>query len=345
MKTITSEQNQTLEDLSAEGLLGGLPLQTAEKDIHITDLLYALSQLKVHHAHFKGMGKQESARHDDGIVLVFAGGTCLSKAHGLIERMSEDIDLKVILTDPTGDQKLTCGPRVRLKALHKTIGAALEDLGFDVPARNDDKDNPYIRDERRYWMVNAAFQSSMDVLDSLRPNLKLEVIHRPPLLPWQTLTFGYLYESLSKLSTTRPVSIACIDVAETLGEKVLSLLRRCHWKWSGQQKGEMDEALVRHMYDVYRIMQERPDSLDRATTIFKRLVDVDAEEFGNQAPDFRKDPGLVLSRTLADIKDHPELQRNYERRLLPLIYQGAEVDYATAYGEFDRVARIMLDAL
>ncbi len=94
MKTITAEQRQRLEDLSAEGLLK-LPLAIAEKDVHITDLLMALSQLVVAHDGFKDLDKRrEPTRADTGIVLVFAGGTCLSKAHGLIERMSEDIDIK-----------------------------------------------------------------------------------------------------------------------------------------------------------------------------------------------------------------------------------------------------------
>ena len=35
MRTITAAQKQALEDLAAEGLLRGLPAQTAEKDIHI----------------------------------------------------------------------------------------------------------------------------------------------------------------------------------------------------------------------------------------------------------------------------------------------------------------------
>ena len=32
-------------------------------------------------------------------LLVFAGGTCLSKTHKAVERMSEDVDIKIIRTD------------------------------------------------------------------------------------------------------------------------------------------------------------------------------------------------------------------------------------------------------
>jgi len=34
----------------------------------------------------------------ESVSLVFCGGTSLSKSHGLIERMSEDADLKVVLS-------------------------------------------------------------------------------------------------------------------------------------------------------------------------------------------------------------------------------------------------------
>ena len=88
------ETAQRLEDLSAEGLVK-LPRAIAAKDVHVTDWLKALSELGVAHHDFNDLDKRrEAARADTGIVLVFAGGTCLFKAHRLIERMSEDIDIK-----------------------------------------------------------------------------------------------------------------------------------------------------------------------------------------------------------------------------------------------------------
>ena len=98
MRTITDEQKQALEDLSAEGLLRGLPIQTAEKDIQ----------------------------------LVFVGGTCLSKAYGLINRMSEDIDIKVVMRPPVPPLKKGPGDRARLKALHEAVTGLLQALGFPL---------------------------------------------------------------------------------------------------------------------------------------------------------------------------------------------------------------------
>lgn len=134
MRTITDKQQRALEDLAAEGLLRGLPVQTAEKDIHITELLKGLSELQVSHDHFSDLNTRggELTRHDVGIQLVFAGGTCLSKAHGLINRMSEDIDIKVLLSPTPKPLKKGRGDRVRLIALHSSSPFIVGDAGIPV---------------------------------------------------------------------------------------------------------------------------------------------------------------------------------------------------------------------
>jgi len=49
-----------------------------EKDYYITKIIHALADIE--NEHFK---------------LVFGGGTCLSKAHRIVKRMSEDVDYKI----------------------------------------------------------------------------------------------------------------------------------------------------------------------------------------------------------------------------------------------------------
>lgn len=242
MRTITDAQKQALEDLSAQGLLRGLPVQTAEKDIHITELLKGLSTLRVHHDLFSDLdARKEPTRHDEGIQLVFAGGTCLSKAYGLINRMSEDVDIKVLLAPTAKPLKKGRGDRMRLKALHELIPKLLDELGFPLLEYPDGVDNPRIRDAHRYFVVGAGYQTAYGEFPSLRPELKLELIQRRPLLPVERREFGYLHEALAGMTATSTLSIDCISVAETAAEKVISLLRRCAYKWDGHQtKGDMD---------------------------------------------------------------------------------------------------------
>lgn len=346
MKTISKAQWQSLEDLSAEGLLGGLPLQTAEKDIHITDLLKRLSTLDVRHDQFKGMVRGETSKVDDGIGLIFAGGTCLSKAHGLIHRMSEDVDIKVVLGTPTKNVlKAGVSYRARLKALHVAIAGVVSDMGLQSPSSMGGRDNPVIRDSHRYFVLGSQYESKAPLLMSLRPEIKLEVIHREPHLTPHPLTFGYLHERLASLPSTSPVSIPCIQVAETLAEKVLALLRRCAWKWGGHQKDEMDATLVRHIYDVHCIMRDQPQELLLAKNIFAALVAGDAHEFGGRDPDFEVYPKKTLMRTLETARSSDELQRGYAERLLPLIYEGGTVSFAEAFAGFEAAANELIAQL
>src|ERR1700710_1293193 len=104
MRTITSEWKSDIEQAATADLLGNLPASAAEKDVHITDALRELSRIRVVHTAHRISPKKGDLRPGTLEItsqLVFAGGTCLSKAHGLIERMSEDIDIdiKVVLEE------------------------------------------------------------------------------------------------------------------------------------------------------------------------------------------------------------------------------------------------------
>ncbi|WP_435490907.1 hypothetical protein [Variovorax sp. ZT4R33] len=83
------------------------------------------------------------------------------------------------------------------------------------------------------------------------------------------------------------MSIACVSVAETTAEKVLSLLRRCAYQWDGHQtKGEMSRALVRMFMTWPASRRRRQDRWLRGKDIFERLVMGDRAEFRNQNPEF-----------------------------------------------------------
>lgn len=338
MKTITAEQRRALEDLSAQGLLGGLPLQTAEKDIHVTDLLDELSRLSVRHSHFIGPRREEEGKVDDGIQLVFAGGTSLSKAHRLISRMSEDIDVKVVLLEPSHALKKGSGNRARLKALYAAIERMLGEAGFEIPAMAGGNPNPHVRNVYRYYVVGARYHTEASSWNPLRPELKLELMHRHPKLPAESVSFGYMHEALAGLASTKKVSLPCMHVAETLAEKVLSFLRRCHWHWSGSQRAHMDPVLVRHVYDVHCIMQRQSHQLAVACSIFEDLVRSEVDELKGRDPGFEQDPRSALTTALRTAKGDGELASRYVDRLLPLIFEGSETGYAAAFASFEAAA-------
>ncbi len=62
------------------GVALDLPSAVIEKDYYVTQVIHVLSDTE-----------------NEYFRLVFAGGTCLAKAHKIVKRMSEDVDFKIQL--------------------------------------------------------------------------------------------------------------------------------------------------------------------------------------------------------------------------------------------------------
>jgi predicted nucleotidyltransferase component of viral defense system len=102
----------SLQDLLEIQQHFGLPSPAlVEKDWHVVKALAAIA-----------------AADTKPFRLVFGGGTALSRAHDLIRRMSEDIDLRIV-----GVEKPTRG---QLRKLRGTITRALLDAGFAFDPEN-----------------------------------------------------------------------------------------------------------------------------------------------------------------------------------------------------------------
>src|SRR5687767_13838464 len=79
MKQLSRNDADLVSDLrQADERLGRLPEAMLEKDVFITEATVAMAGLS-----------------NEDVRVIFCGGTSLSKAHRLIERMSEDVDFKL----------------------------------------------------------------------------------------------------------------------------------------------------------------------------------------------------------------------------------------------------------
>ena len=117
MRVLAPERRELIEALVAEAAPGGITAGLLEKDEHLTDALRALFALQ-----------------PEGMQLVFCGGTSLSKAYGLIERMSEDADLKLGI--PDAGQASRAEIRRRLSSLKALVTETLTGIGLvEDPAK------------------------------------------------------------------------------------------------------------------------------------------------------------------------------------------------------------------
>lgn len=298
-----------IADAVAEGVV---PLQgyAIEKDFHVLDAMRMLSE-----APKNGLFK-----------LVFCGGTCLSKARGLLDRMSEDVDFKVV---PTAEAEALPRNALRreLGAYADSLSGALANGGFgaDSVARES-------RDNNTSTKLEVGYDSAFTPLAALRPRLLIELNLSRPEDATETLRVGYLLERLLDGEYgDSSFRVECVSLRESLAEKLVSFPRRLALHLAGSDDPEAtlldpmlwDKALVRHLYDVSRIVAASPETTrDRAEVerLVRGVMAKDGADFRNRHAAFAEDPvgealgALEYARTSAALSDQ------YARFMEDMVY-------------------------
>lgn len=314
MKTITTQEHNQIVAIIGEGLTT-LAEAVLEKDLLLTQLLHTIASVD-----------------SNGIGLVFCGGTCLSKAHCLIERMSEDVDFKLVV--PEGLSRNAKSRR--LSQLKKHLAAIFEEAGYIVPPQEI-----IARDENSYFCLNLHYKSQFAPVASLRPEIKVEFSARTPTFPTISLLISTMLGSLLQQAITTDCKLDCISIEETVAEKVLSFLRRTAEVMANRNRGDYDNRLVRHLYDVQAISDARPD-LKLPYNQFSVLVAGDAVQFRNQFPEFEQNPAGQLEAALDALMHRPDqFEEDYNRFVNELVF-GKQVSFKEASTTFIKMAEQLL---
>jgi predicted nucleotidyltransferase component of viral defense system len=321
MKVLSSERQDLIDALVAETAMGGITAGLLEKDEHLTDALRALFALPL-----------------DGMHLVFCGGTSLSKAHCLIERMSEDADLKIVLSSSSESLSRT-QIRKQLSALKSTVSETLTSIGLA-----EEKNRARALNENHYFCSEWSYARQYNSIASLRPHLQIELTARSPVLDTVTCQIGSLADHLAGRKDAF-FAAPTVAVAETIAEKVLSFLRRYAQHRAGLLQQDWDTALVRHIYDVHCVYRRDASVVTVAADAFPKLVAGDQQEFGGQFPDFAAAALPVLSGALRQAGADHTVQAEYTQNLIPLIYGNEAPDFAEAFVSFGAVATTLLATL
>jgi predicted nucleotidyltransferase component of viral defense system len=292
-----------LDIVAAQDHFGFASPAPIEKDWHILRAMHAIAPFEA--APFR---------------LVFAGGTCLARAHRLIRRMSEDVDFKVapLGGGPVSNSKL----RKELGHLREGVIRRLQAAGFEVdPA---DRTQLQSRDGNRYTLIQLSYESS-EMSGSLRPTIQIELNFARLREP----TIGLPVASFVAEAFGRPPevdSIACVSVAETAAEKLVSLTRRTAMQIAGVSR-EPDPTLVRHIYDLHVIRAAY--TADSVARLAKEIIPLDAEEFGNQFPSYRDNPEAETQRALSALSTDVQYAQRYAHFVGVMVY-GEKPSYQEA---------------
>jgi hypothetical protein len=291
---------------SLQGLLEiqahfGLPSPAlVEKDWHVVQALAAIA-----------------AADTAPLRLVFAGGTALSRAHRLIRRMSEEIDLKIV-----GDPEPT---RPALRRLRDTITEVLLAAGFRFdPANRAQRDS---RNESRYTIYRLPYEPITVGEGALRPEIQIETAVWPLRRPAIALPVSsFVAEAFTQPPEVS--SIACVSIAQTAAEKLVALTRRTAAEIA-DAGGPRDPTLVRHLYDLHVIRMHYDPA--EVAALARDIMPHDAEVFGNQFPAYRVNPLAETLRAIAALEVRSGYRRRYTDFCRDMVY-GVAPEYAACIG-------------
>jgi len=192
--------------------------------------------------------------------LAFKGGTSLSKAYGLINRFSEDLDLvldwRVLGYEHDAPLSQTSGKQE--KRLLKEMVAKRNDFIAAVIVPVLVSDFAGLLDESFGIGVDPTdpavilFDYPKTILDkSIDQRLRLEIGHRSAMMPRSSrLITSYCAEEFPDRFSQRGAAVDTIDAKRTFFEKLLIL-----YKEANRIKGIIPGRYSRHYYDVYMMAQ------------------------------------------------------------------------------------------
>jgi hypothetical protein len=268
----------------------------------------------------------------NGPRLLFKGGTSLSKAFGLIDRLSEDIDITVFRADlgePASVDELEAlsgkQRRVRLDAISEAchryvhgdlkaqlstrLDAALDTAGCrhgstGVASDENDPDGQTLL--IRYPSV------VVDVDSYIRPSVKIELGAKSALDPHIDAFVEPFVATEMATEGLQVRGVTTIEPSRTFWDKVLILHGNRRWF---ERRGEVRQGgqrVTRHYYDVHRLFRANGGDAIAANRPLAMECVRHARMFFNR-PDFDLEHAAPGTFALAPLPEMLErLERDYE---------------------------------
>lgn len=304
MNQISEQEFEIINNLDLSGI-SSVPSSAFEKDIHITKVLRILA--------FLNLGDWR---------MIFCGGTSLSKAHEVVNRMSEDIDIQLVTAE-----NMSLSQKRRQLSLAKTvIQSHLNASGYMIETTKAVNNNTH-------FSFNVAYRAKFDRALSLRNEIKIEMIEKEEPLSTQRQQIRNLYQRFVS-DDSEVFEFESVSVEQTVSEKVVAFLRR------SISVNNWDPRLVRHLYDVHQIAS----TLKLGDEVFKqfdRAIEFDRSRYRKVDKEFKRKPINFLAKSLENLEKQ-RFAEDYSRFAEDLVF-GDSPSYEEVTESFLRVARELLD--
>lgn len=288
-----------------------LPNFVVEKDYYVTQVIQSLSHIE-----------------NEFFRLIFCGGTCLAKAHKLVNRMSEDVDFKIQLKI---NEKLSRSRLIKeLKEFRSQIVSSLLQPTFSIV-------EDVARNEGKYSRLILNYPYSFPVKNVLRPNIMLEFTLSEIRLPTEYFSVKTLIENtLENIVLFTSPNTQCISAEETAIEKWVGLTRRII---AIERKYHQDDpTLVRHIYDLSSITAANKIT-ENFFNFAKSVINNDVTQFTNQHPEYSSDPFSEIKNSLRLLRNKDLWKERYYEFIETMVYNNATLpEYEKAIDILEQIS-------
>lgn len=246
-----------------------------------------------------------------GYEFVFKGGTSLSKAYGIIERFSEDIDL--------------CLQKEKIKSggARKRIVVAVFD-GFEVLGLK----NSTIREVQRHGDYNDLRGSYTPVStdNTVEPYIKVETAHRIREYPYEYKQISsyigdYLYKIYGNYGNfcLEPFNVLTVSVYRTFVDKLFAI--------ADYYMSKKVKRYSRHLYDVYKIINIINWSDYNFVYSLRTLINDVREERVHYKKCKSAQDGVVLKDVLYQALVSDYYKDDYNSITMKILYENIPYEY------------------
>lgn len=195
--------------------------------------------------------------HQMGLSFELKGGTSLSKGLGIIDRFSEDIDIRIeppegmtVATNPKQQKSAHVESR---KAFYDWLAGEIKVDGLGGVERDTEFDDTVYY---RSGGIRLRYGNHAGSLAGLKDGILLEVGFDDvsPNAPHTISSWAYDHAINSGVAVidNRAINVACYHPGYTFVEKLQTISTKYRKQ---QEDGDFPANFMRHYYDVYRLLQ------------------------------------------------------------------------------------------
>lgn len=230
----------------------GLPAAFVEKDFWVVETLRAAAAPR------NVLDKDGTVQT---VVPIFKGGTSLSRAFGLIERFSEDVDLLVPLPASASQKRRDTCLREVVAAVAEHLGLPPEDCVVETSTTGVKRNVRFTTPSTSSLALSPGVLLEMGARGGTFPSFDVEIRSHV-----SEFAMDELGEPVDAWEEFAPVSVRTLAPERTLMEKVALLhTAACGYDPEAGARGALQRG-GRHLYDVHRLLAS-PQVLDALTAL------------------------------------------------------------------------------